>query len=76
MPRLASLDGVDIYMYFKDQAPPHLHALYGEDEALVAIRDGSVYTGSLPPNKLALVVAYVAGNTEELLARWAAYGGR
>ena len=75
MPKLVSLDGVDICMYFKDHAPPHVHALYGGDEVLVVIRDGSVYTGSLQANKLALVVAYVAANTEDLLARWATYGG-
>lgn len=45
MPRLASFDGVDIYMYFKDHAPPHVHAFHGDDEALVVIRDGSVYAG-------------------------------
>jgi hypothetical protein len=42
MPRLTSLEGVDIYMYFKDHAPPHVHALYGDDEVLVVIRDGSL----------------------------------
>lgn len=75
MPRLASFDGVDIYMYFKDHAPPHVHAFYGDDEALFVIADGSVYAGSLPGHKLGLVRDYVAANEQELLARWAAYGG-
>jgi hypothetical protein len=75
MPKLASLEGVDIYMYFKDHAPPHVHALYGDDEVLVVIRDGSVYAGFLQPRKLALVAAYVAANADELLARWASCGG-
>ena len=74
MPRLASFDGVDIYMYFKDHAPPHVHAFHGDDEALVVIRDGSVYAGSLG-NKLGLVQDYVSVNVEELLARWASFGG-
>lgn len=75
MPRLASFDGVDICMYFKDHAPPHVHAFYGDDEALVVIADGSVYTGPLPGHELGLVRDYVAANEQELLARWAACGG-
>jgi hypothetical protein len=66
-----------------DRRRRHLHvlqgsrsaALNGDDEVLVVIRDGSIYTGSLQASKLAPVVAYVAANTEELLARWATYGG-
>ncbi len=75
MPRLWSVDGVDIYMYFKDHAPPHVHALYGDDEVLVVVRDGSVYAGSFPSSKLALVQQYVAEHTEALLARWVDFGG-
>ena len=75
MPRLASFDGVDVYRYFKDHAPPHVHAFHGEDEVLVVIRDGSVYAGALSGNQLSLVRDYVAANVEELLARWAAFGG-
>lgn len=75
MPRLASLEGVDITMYFKDHAPPHVHAFHGDDEVLVEIRGGGVYAGSLPAAKLAVVRAYVAANMDDLLARWASYGG-
>ncbi len=75
MPQLASFDGIDIYMYFKDHAPPHVHAFHGDDEVLVVIRDGSVYAGSLPGRKVELVRDYVAANTQELMARWATYGG-
>ena len=41
MPQLASIDGVDIYTYFRDHAPPHVHAFHAEDEVLVAMEDGS-----------------------------------
>lgn len=75
MPRLITLEGVDIYMYFRDHAPPHVHAFHGDDEVLVVVADGTVLVGSLPPGKLALVRDYVASNVDELLARWAAYGG-
>lgn len=75
MPQLVSFDGIDVYMYFKDHAPPHVHAFHGEDEALILIRDGSIYAGSLPSNKLAALRAWVAANAVELLARWGAFGG-
>lgn len=75
MPRLIALEGVDIYMYFRDHAPPHVHAFHGDDEVLVVIRDGSVYAGALPAKKLALVRKYVEANVDALLERWDAYGG-
>lgn len=75
MPRLASFDGVDIYMYVKDHAPPHVHAFHGDNEVLVVIPDGSVYAGSFPSNKLSVVQDYVSANREVLLAPWAAFGG-
>ncbi len=75
MPRLAFVDGVNIDMYFKDHAPPHVHPFHVDDEVLVVIRDGSVYAGALSSNQLSLVRDYVAANVEELLARWAAFGG-
>lgn len=48
MPKLTALEGVDIYMYFRDHAPPHVHAFHGDDEVLVVVRDGYVYAGSIP----------------------------
>ena len=75
MPRLTSIDGVDMYMYFRDHAPPHVHAFHGDDEALVRVHDGTVFAGALPFGKLALVQAYIEDNRVELLARWTAYGG-
>ena len=35
-------------MYGLDHAPPHVHAVYGEHEALIGIEDGEVIRGSLP----------------------------
>jgi len=75
MPQIASFDGIDLYMYFRDHAPPHVHAFYGDDEALVVIADGSVYAGKLPARRLVLVQDHVASRVEELLTRWTAYGG-
>ena len=62
-------------MYFRDHAPPHVHAFHGDDEVLVVVTDGSVYAGSLPGPKLLLVRRFVAADVDQLLTRWASYGG-
>jgi len=35
-------------MFWNEHAPPHFHALYGEHEALIDVRDLHVMRGSLP----------------------------
>lgn len=37
MPEISSFLGIVIYMYYKDHAPPHFHAIYGEYEIVVDI---------------------------------------
>jgi hypothetical protein len=47
--------GILILMYFYDNkkhSRPHIHAEYGEYEASIAIDDGAVLSGNLPPSKL------------------------
>jgi len=36
MPELSRFYGVRIKMYYDDHNPPHFHAEYAEDEALIA----------------------------------------
>ncbi len=55
MPVLSMFYGIIIRMYYRDDKQhrtPHIHAAYGEDEAVVSLLDGSLLTGSLPANKL------------------------
>ena len=35
MPIISKFFGIVIYMYWKDHAPPHFHAKYGDDEIVV-----------------------------------------
>jgi hypothetical protein len=71
MPRLSAFYGVVIYMYWRDHAPPHFHAEYGDQEALVVIGDGRVYAGSLPPRALRLVREWRRLHLDELHHAWA-----
>jgi len=70
MPRLSAFFGIVIYMYFKDHSPPHFHAVYGDYEAEISIRDLDVLVGSLPRQQLALVLAWATLYQAELLTAW------
>ena len=49
MPEISRFYGIVIRMYGLDHAPPHLHAVYAEHEALIGIENIEVIRGTLPP---------------------------
>ena len=57
MPVLSRFYGIIIRMYFQqsEHNPPHIHAIYGENMAVININSGEVLEGELPPNALAMV---------------------
>ena len=54
MPELCRFFGIIIRMYYNDHDPPHFHAVYGENEALIEIDTLAVVPGELPRQALAL----------------------
>lgn len=73
MPIISMFYGVIVYMYFYDNKKhklPHIHASYGEFDAILSIDDGEVLEGSLPKNKLKLVHAWIEIHREDLMADW------
>jgi len=50
--------------------PAHFHALYGEDEVLIDLRDLSVMRGSLPRRAIALVLEWADEHRVELMEDW------
>jgi len=70
MPRIAEFDGIRLYLYFRDHNPPHVHALYGEYEALIVIADGALLSGELPKKQVAAVRRYLASNRDEVTRLW------
>ena len=54
----------------KDHAPPHFHALYGEHEALIGLRELRVLRGSLPRRAMALLLEWAADHRDELMEDW------
>ncbi|HXA02801.1 MAG TPA: DUF4160 domain-containing protein [Cytophagaceae bacterium] len=61
-PILEERDGVSIHIYNKEHVPPHIHAVYAEEEALVNIRTGEIFVGDLPKNKLRIVQEWLNEN--------------
>jgi hypothetical protein len=69
MPVISRFLGIAIAIYYRDHAPPHFHALYGDSEITVAIRDGRVH-GEFPRRAQALVLEWLELHRVELLADW------
>ncbi|HOF88581.1 MAG TPA: DUF4160 domain-containing protein [Armatimonadota bacterium] len=57
-------------MYYREHQPPHFHALYGEDEALVAIDSLAILSGRLPGRALGLVIEWATLHQDELRQAW------
>ena len=70
MPVVSRFFGILIVFYWEDHHPPHFHAKYGGDEALVDIRAGGVIRGVLPQRALSLVDEWRRLHVEELLRNW------
>ncbi|HEY0302657.1 MAG TPA: DUF4160 domain-containing protein [Rhizomicrobium sp.] len=70
MPTLARFAGFEIDMYFEDHNPPHVHVVGREFEMLVAIRDGAVLTGAVPPRVRRTAMRWIEDNRAMLLAKW------
>ncbi len=70
MPRMSTFYGVAIYMYYRDYAPPHFHAIYAESEAVVAIETDEVLEGGLPRRARSLVSEWTDAHRDELRRAW------
>lgn len=57
-------------MYYREHQPPHFHAIYGDDEALVAIDTLSVIEGKLSPRVTGLVIEWASMHQDELRRDW------
>jgi hypothetical protein len=56
MPTVCEFFGIIIRMYYGDHNPPHFHAFYGDEEALIAIQSLEILQGSLPIRARMLVI--------------------
>jgi hypothetical protein len=70
MPCVSRFYGIAIYMYYRDHAPPHFHAIYGKDEAAIEIATGTVMAGKIPRRAAKLVEEWLAHHRAELQIDW------
>ena len=70
MPEICRFFGISIRMYYNDHAPPHFHAVYGEQKAIVDIRTLMVIEGRLSPRVLGMVMEWASQHQEALMELW------
>ncbi len=69
MPEGSRFLGIVIGMFYKDHAPPHFHAVYGEYEVTVEIKTG-VVQGQFPKRALCHVLEWYELHRTELVEDW------
>jgi hypothetical protein len=70
MPEISRFFGIVIKMFFDDHNPPHFHAEYSGDVALIEIRNLCVFSGRLPPRVMGLVIEWATIHQKELFVDW------
>ena len=51
MPRLSTIYGIVIYLYIRDHGVAQVHALYGDERAVVDVATGALLAGTLKPRQ-------------------------
>jgi hypothetical protein len=72
VPEISRFLGIVIAIYYRDHAPPHFHARYGEQEIRVEITTGHILSGRFPLRARRLVLEWRALHESELRANWRA----
>ncbi len=69
MPIISRFFGIIISMYWRDHAPPHFHAKYGDDEIIVQIESGAI-TGRMATRAIFMVQEWRELHKDELMQNW------
>ncbi len=70
MPEISRFYGIVITMFYADHPPPHFHARYGEQKAIVAIDDGGLLVGHISARSLRLIREWPELHKTELTENW------
>lgn len=62
--------GAHVFRDNRRHSLPHIHVRYQGDEAVIAIEDGRLLDGIIPPKQLKLVQAWIEIHKEELHVDW------
>ena len=63
-------DGLQIRINAGDHHPAHIHCRFRGQEVLLVIADGSIYSGTIPTEQLAVARDYLAANRAALMERF------
>jgi len=69
MPIISRFFGILIYIYWKEHAPPHFHARYGDYEASFEIETGKM-SGNMSSRAIGLIQEWRIKHERELMADW------
>jgi hypothetical protein len=70
MPAIAMFQGIVIYMYWAEHGVPHLHAMFGDEEAVFSIETGKVMVGTMNRRRRKVVSGWIELRRTELLENW------
>jgi hypothetical protein len=70
MPTISVFFGIVIRMYWREHSPPHFHAIYGEQQAMIGIETLEVLKGRLSRRALNLVLDWAEIHRAPLLENW------
>lgn len=72
MPEISRFYGIIIKMYFFDSEhnPPHIHAIYNKEVAIINIQTLKVIEGRIPKRALKLVNEWISIHENEIKNIW------
>lgn len=70
MPSISRFYGIIIFMFYDEHNPPHFHASYNEDKAIIDISTLKILEGKLPPRAIGLIMEWASLNQDELMKNW------
>ena len=73
MPTISMFYGILVAILFEDNDRhnlPHIPVRYSGEKASIAIEDGQVLAGGIPPKQLKMVQAWIEIHKDELFADW------
>lgn len=65
--------GILVSIYYGDISrhnKPHIHVRYQGEKASIAIEDGQMLAGGMPPRQLRMVQVWIDIHRDELMADW------
>ncbi len=72
MPEISRFYGIIVKMYFfaNEHNPPHIHAIYNKNIAIIDIQTLEIIEGELPKRALKLVTEWMILHKEEIKLIW------